>query len=598
MALQTNSEYKISEQGFQAVKQICSNINDEQSRKRAFKALLCLDVLADALDSEGYKVDISKNLYKILPLNEEFEFTDLHYNGRFVDVLPVVNEKFILIPKIHFEYDIVPDIYVVAEYRDKNVRFFGCINSSNLDKNNQNDKYYIMETTNLLPLNELEKLLNNPKTINLTDKSHTAFAPYFINYVDGTLNENNKKRLVAHLIECQECRDKFVEFFDYEIIAKNSAKYPDIMDDHTLDIVGAAAVNDEKYKNFEEITLEIDKEPDEYEEDDETESNKNIRPAIEDPLQVLYGAGNQKKVFKDIVSPKPRSVLGDIIKDFENDKEVTDAEPVKEPVIIEKKETINPEYYQEDLSDGINTDNVDVNTTSVTEIINGDGEDDPVIESETIIIDTDKVYKENIEEIIPAKKDIEFNDNEDNIMHFDAEDVDLIDESENFVMNAAEEETFTNSQLEDVSNSVVADFIDNNINDVPASMSEMNDDDFVVSSDLNKSSNDNDVLILDDAVNAETIEDDSDDTLDFSNVSDDDFFVSNTIENKTGGENIIVLDDDTAEKSDVPANGFKVSDVSDDDFFVSNMTNSLDKNNLKEIAENDDIVDIDDIKDE
>lgn len=362
MALYTNSEYKITNKGFNAARKICAPIKDIQSRKRAFKALICLDVLADYLVEQGYELDISKNLYKILPLNEEFEFTDLHYNGRFIDVLPVVSEKYVLIPKIHFTYGIIPDLYVVADYSHTKVRFLGCIEPSGINKSRQNNNYYIMDTTQLLPPNVLEEHLTSVKHSTITERTHELFSSYFIDYLDGVLDSGNKKRLITHLIECQACRDMLVEFFDYETITKNTAKYPEIFNDHTLDIVGAAAVNDEKYKNFEEITLEIDKEPDEYEDEDEDEEdNKIIRAAVDDPLQILYGKGKKRQMF-DLLNEHPqknsgKSMLTDVIKDVSkySKLDTTSLVSSQKPQIesIKTSGTINPKYYEEDLSEGI-----------------------------------------------------------------------------------------------------------------------------------------------------------------------------------------------------------------------------------------------------
>ena len=361
MALYATSEYKVSEKAYNAARHICSKISSQAGRKRAFKALICMDTLADYLYSQGYKVDISKNLYKIAQINEEFEFTDIHYNGRFINVLPVVNGKFVLIPKIHYYYETIPDLYVVADYSQttKKVKILGCIEGNNVDKSKQNDKYYITDINNLQTPDIIEERLNVIKLNDLTENNHDIIHSFFIDYIDGAiLTEDNKQRLITHLIECKDCRNTLVEYYDYETIVKNTKKYPDVFADHTLDIVGAAAVNDEKYKDYEEITLEIDKEPDEYEEDEETtinETGKTIKPAVDDPLQLLYSKGKNREIF-NILNEKPKkqskSMLSEIIQDIE--KEQAEDIPQKE---ISYSGSINPEYYAEDLSEGFDIEN-------------------------------------------------------------------------------------------------------------------------------------------------------------------------------------------------------------------------------------------------
>ncbi len=379
MSLKENSEYKITQTGYNAIKKICAKINDK-SRKRAFKALICLDVLADYLAEQGFKVDISKNLYKIFPVNEEFEYTDLHYNGQFIDILPLTDSKNFLIPKIHFEYGLIPDLYIIADYDNKsqNVKFIGCIEPQNIDKSNEDSKYFLMTTEKLLPPDAIEEKLKVVKQNSITEISHDLFDSLFIEYLDGVLTKENKKRLIRHLIQCEECRNLLVEFFDYETIVQNTAKYPEILNDHTLDIVGAAAVNDEKYKNFEEVKIKIDKtEPEEIDysqnEDDITDANDSDISSAYDPLQVLYKKGKNKQIFELLNKnnrDNNRNILGGLLEDVSKLArfETNNSSKEKEEPEISIPGTINPKYYQEDLSDGIYESSDGISSQKVSEI--------------------------------------------------------------------------------------------------------------------------------------------------------------------------------------------------------------------------------------
>ena len=357
MTLSETTEYRVSAKGFNAVKKICSKITNQDSRRRAFKALLCMDTLADYLYSQGFNIDISKNLYKILPLNEEFEFTDIHCNGRFIDVVPVVNGQYVLIPKNHVIFDVVPELYVVADYNQttKKVRFLGCFEGDKIPKNVENANHYVCDIKNLQSPALVEELLSSVKPEEISEQSHGLFVSFFIDYLDGVLDDTSKKRLVTHLIECKECRSELVEFFDYEMIAKETKKFPEVLNDNTLDIIGAVAANDPKYKDFKEYTIQIEKEKDEYEEDkEENSSGKQIKSAIEDPLQILYGKNKNQKIF-DLMGERPKkpsmldSVMSDIAK---TPKKPANQELTKEDTNISYKGSINPEYYAEGLPEG------------------------------------------------------------------------------------------------------------------------------------------------------------------------------------------------------------------------------------------------------
>ena len=362
MTLSDTAEYRVSAKGFNAVKKICAKITNQESRRRAFKALLCMDALADYLYSQGFSIDISKNLYKIFPLNKEFEFTDIHCNGRFIDVVPVVNGQYVLIPKNHAIFDVVPDLYVVADYNQtsKKVKFLGCFEGNKIPKNVENGNHYVCDIKNLEPPAKVEELLSSVKPEELSEKSHGLFVSFFIDYLDGVLDDTSKKRLITHLIECKECRSELVEFFDYETIAKETKKFPEVLNDNTLDIIGAVAVNDPKYKDFKEYTIQIEKEKDEYEEDEEDENidGKQIKSAIDDPLQILYGNNKNKKIF-DLMGDRPKktSMLDNVMSDIAKAaQKPVNQELTQEEKAISYQGTINPEYYAEGLPEGSDVD--------------------------------------------------------------------------------------------------------------------------------------------------------------------------------------------------------------------------------------------------
>lgn len=359
MSLLDTTEFRVSLKSHNAAKRICSKFSDQNTRRRAYKSLLCMDALADYLYSQGFDIDISKNLYKVLPLNEEFEFTDIHCNGRFINVVPMVNGKYILIPKNQILFDIQPELYVVADYSQtsKKIKFLGCIEKTKLNKTAENGKYYVCDLKNMQPPAYIEELLGSVKDVELSETNHDIFISLFIDYIDGILDDTSKKRLVTHLIECKDCRAELVEFFDYETIVKATKDHPEVLNDNTLDIIGAVAVNDEKYKNYKEYTIEINKEKDEYDEDNE-DTERRIKPAIEDPLQILYGKSKNNSIF-DIMegTNKPKkqskSMLDDIITDInihQEQKQYPKEKLTQEDLNVPRKGTINPQYYTEDTT--------------------------------------------------------------------------------------------------------------------------------------------------------------------------------------------------------------------------------------------------------
>ncbi|MGN0192338.1 MAG: hypothetical protein ACI4CY_02275 [Candidatus Gastranaerophilaceae bacterium] len=288
MTLNENMELPVARdvEGFAAI--IASGLDTQFHRKRVYKSLLCMDALADYLSGQGFDVRIAKNLYKIMPLNKEFEFTDLYCNSWFLDVRGVVDGRFMLVPKIHFQYGILPDIYVAANrsVMSGNIKILGYIEPSKLLKVRQDEHYYIVDKSELKPASELEAFLKRPKTVVVTDTDHEIYESLFIEYLDGELGAEEKTKLVRHLTDCCLCRETFSEYYDYERIVRHMSENEDILKDYTLNAVGAVPVDEEKFNAAPEVVVPIRAdEVDEPEEED-------------DPLKLLYSGKDGNSYFK------------------------------------------------------------------------------------------------------------------------------------------------------------------------------------------------------------------------------------------------------------------------------------------------------------
>ena len=291
MTLNENLELPVARdvEGFAAI--IASGLDTQFHRKRVYKSLLCMDALADYLSGQGFDVRIAKNLYKIMPLNKEFEFTDLYCNSWFLDVRGVVDGRFMLVPKIHFQYGILPDIYVAANrsVMSGNIKILGYIEPSKLLKVRQDEHYYIVDKSELKPASELEAFLKRPKTVVVTDADHEIYESLFIEYLDGELGAEEKTKLVRHLTDCCLCRETFSEYYDYERIVRHMSENEDILKDYTLNAVGAVPVDEEKFNAAPEVVVPI--RADEVDEPEEPEEE-------DDPLKLLYSGKDGNSYFK------------------------------------------------------------------------------------------------------------------------------------------------------------------------------------------------------------------------------------------------------------------------------------------------------------
>lgn len=255
MELSSGKNLVITNDALKYAKIIAAPIENDVQRKRAFASIVALDALADYLVTQDITVSITKNLFKIAPVNEEFEISDVYYNGWKLDVRLVVNDEFVSVPKSHFKFDILADMYIAIKVDSKleNAELVGFIDGSKVSKTIDSGAYYLMNVDNLSPVEDLITVLQTPKETESKFTDHSAFSSLYLAYLDNDIDSMGKKSFIKHVSACADCRSDLVEFYDFEAIVKNSALCPEIFEDHTLSIVGGQVIDQEKYAGKEEL---------------------------------------------------------------------------------------------------------------------------------------------------------------------------------------------------------------------------------------------------------------------------------------------------------------------------------------------------------
>ncbi len=265
MKLSGNTELKITNDALKYAKIISSPIDDEKQRKRAFASIVALDAFADFLVTQGITVNISKSLFKIAPLNAEYEISDVYYNNWKFDIRIVTDEDFVTIPKSHYKNDITPDMYVILKV-EKNLskaRLLGYIEPQNVDKTIDTGAYYISGLKALSSTKEFIEKIKTEKETTTKDSNHFAFQNNYLSYLENTIDSFTKKTFIKHLSNCQECRCDFVEFFDFESIVKNLTNKPEFFEDKTLTVISGQETELPEYSEVEEEIVIFDNDTEE-----------------------------------------------------------------------------------------------------------------------------------------------------------------------------------------------------------------------------------------------------------------------------------------------------------------------------------------------
>ena len=201
---------------------------DKNIRNRAFVNVLGAETAVKYLNAEGIAIQPSDNLHNIRKILEEFDISDVILPHTHIDVRVIFDEKYIFIPKSHFEFNITPHIYLVFELAKdiSHVKFHGFFEPSAINREKQNEDYYFFDKKNLILPDKLKDYLENAQTSTKTELSESEidnFNESIINMADNDIDELEKKILMKVLTKSPKLRNKFIEFENFELISYRAA---------------------------------------------------------------------------------------------------------------------------------------------------------------------------------------------------------------------------------------------------------------------------------------------------------------------------------------------------------------------------------------
>ena len=202
-------------------------------KNRAYYNTLGAQLIKKFLASENVDATNTYNIHSIKKILEEFDIADLMLGNIHIDVRVIFNENFIFIPKSHFKYEILPDIYLVLLMSNdkKYVKFLGFFEPKLLNKNNQNEDYYFIEKEKLTPPANLKEYINNftGNTDQALSESEIDNADMLIiSMIDQDISEQEKKQLLKNLVKSAKLRDRFIEFENFENLSYRAEHSPDV----------------------------------------------------------------------------------------------------------------------------------------------------------------------------------------------------------------------------------------------------------------------------------------------------------------------------------------------------------------------------------
>ena len=365
-------ELSIDKRAMGYAKIYASLLSDEFQRKRAYASIAALYSLVNVLEKTDNDVQKSMTLFRNPALNENYEINDFYINDWHIDVRVVTGGNSFLVPKCHFDNEIEPDFYAVIKVDKelKSAELLGFADTAFLTKDAYDYHYYSVSFDTLISFDKFIEKINKPKLTNFAEQEHDMFKSNFLSLLDNEIDCRLKNKLLKHLFECSECRTEFCCFTGFEMVSCNIGKYPEMIEDHTLNIVGAQAVDDEKYAGKEEIINITD--------DDNIDDN-----------------GNDNNNIDDVKEPESQdSTVSDILDELfsDGDEVIQDNPDTEKSVDVDLKQADDSEFdiladdgseslemlddYNEDKSS-----NLEILDNGAVETLN-EADDDLIINSE------------------------------------------------------------------------------------------------------------------------------------------------------------------------------------------------------------------------
>ena len=193
-------------------------------KNRAYINTLGAELALKYLTSEGIDIPKIYNIHSIKKILEEMDISDVMLPNIHIDVRVVFDENVIFIPKSHFEYNLVPDIYLVFNLSQdfSYVKFLGFFEPKLINKNNANKDYYFIEKEKLTPVHNLKQFIENfngNTKEELSEDELSSSERIIIAMADNDISDDEKKYLIKQLTKSAQLRDKFIEYENFETLS-------------------------------------------------------------------------------------------------------------------------------------------------------------------------------------------------------------------------------------------------------------------------------------------------------------------------------------------------------------------------------------------
>lgn len=233
MSMEQETLIYVEENDKSEARVLAQSFAEKKTKSRAFINALGAELGMKYLALESINNSKTYNLHSVHKILEAFDISDIMLSNIHIDVRVIFDDNYIFVPKSHFKYDIVPDVYLVLHLSEdySHAVFLGFFEPKLINKNNQNGDYYFIEKEKLTPPASLKSFIESFKgntTQSLSESENEKAEMLMLSMADHNISENETKELLKYLTKSADLRDKFIEFENFELLAYKAESSPDV----------------------------------------------------------------------------------------------------------------------------------------------------------------------------------------------------------------------------------------------------------------------------------------------------------------------------------------------------------------------------------
>ena len=219
---------EITKENLEEAQFMAANFIDKDVRNRIFLNVVGSEAFISHVEKFEINTENMCNIHSVKRIIEKIDIADIILDNIRLDVRVVFDENVIFIPKSHYKYGIVPDLYVVLKYNEsiQNITLLGYFEPSEINLNNSNENYYFFDSAKLHSPFSLMEFVKNHKgstEVPLSMSQILRGKELSVQVADNDYTDDEFREFLSLLLKSSELRHAVLEYDNFETLASKVA---------------------------------------------------------------------------------------------------------------------------------------------------------------------------------------------------------------------------------------------------------------------------------------------------------------------------------------------------------------------------------------